>query len=83
MGELRTGVRVRAEGMGVIAKSTTTFLVLFYDSQMGSTEDGLTLLAFAAGQLAYATTVFITYYKLYGAVSLRLQSTHSEFVVNL
>lgn len=65
MAELRTGVRVRAEGLGITAKTLVTFLVLLYDTWRGA--DGkLALLAFAGGQLAYGTFVLGTYIVYYG-----------------
>ncbi|KAG6853215.1 hypothetical protein C0991_006118 [Blastosporella zonata] len=65
MAELRTGVRVRAEGLGITAKTVVTFLVLVYDLRTGG-EGGLALIAFAAGQLVYGATVLATYMTAYG-----------------
>ncbi|KAG6855616.1 hypothetical protein H0H87_000251 [Tephrocybe sp. NHM501043] len=60
MAELRTGVRVRAEGLGITAKTVVTFLVLVYDFRSGG-DGALALIAFAAGQLAYGAAVLATY----------------------
>ncbi|KII90286.1 hypothetical protein PLICRDRAFT_108790 [Plicaturopsis crispa FD-325 SS-3] len=62
MGELRTEVRVRAEGWGVVVKTLTTFAVMFYDAKE------LALVAFALGQLAYAVTVLAIYGRAFGGV---------------
>ncbi|ESK86237.1 oligosaccharide translocation protein rft1 [Moniliophthora roreri MCA 2997] len=61
MTELKTHVRVRAEGIGITMKAIVTFLILFCD-QGGD----LALLAFAFGQLAYGTTVLLLYLFSYG-----------------
>ncbi|EIN05860.1 Rft-1-domain-containing protein [Punctularia strigosozonata HHB-11173 SS5] len=64
MGGLRTQVRVRAEGLGVILKSLTTFTVLVAEVKVvkgASTDARWALLAFACGQLAYALTIFGVY----------------------
>ncbi len=50
MTTLQTGVRVRAEGLGITAKSLATFAILFPDHRRGSST--LALVAFAGGQLA-------------------------------
>lgn len=69
MAELRTGVRVRAEGLGITAKTLVTFLVLLYDTWRGA--DGkLALLAFAGGQFAYGGFVLGTYIAYYGAPNI-------------
>jgi oligosaccharide translocation protein RFT1 len=65
MSELRTGVRVRAEGLGITAKTLVTFLVLLYDTRSNASGK-LALLAFAGGQLAYGTFVLGTYVTYYG-----------------
>jgi len=57
MGEVRTGVRVRAEGLGITCKSLVTYLILHYDPTSGD----LALVAFALGQLAYSVVVFLSY----------------------
>ena len=62
--ELKTNVRVRAEGLGITAKSFVTFLVLFADARRG--QDTLALVAFALGQLAYAVVVFGHYTRTFG-----------------
>ena len=65
MAELKTGVRVRAEGLGITSKSLTTFLLLFYNTRRGK-EDDLALVAFAAGQLMYSVVMFFVYTALIG-----------------
>jgi oligosaccharide translocation protein RFT1 len=71
MGELRTIVRVRAEGLGITAKTLVTFLVLVYDARRNSDAEGrLALLAFAFGQLAYSSAVLATYAADAGYVTL-------------
>jgi oligosaccharide translocation protein RFT1 len=60
MAELKTGVRVRAEGLGITIKSLTTFLLLFYNTRRGE-DDDLALVAFAAGQLIYSVVMFFVY----------------------
>lgn len=60
MAELKTGVRVRAEGLGITSKSLTTFLLLFYNTRRGK-DDDLALVAFAAGQLMYSVVMFFVY----------------------
>lgn len=60
MGEVRTDVRVRAEGLGIIFKTITTYLILLYDSNSGHSGE-LALMAFALGQLAYSAIVFGVY----------------------
>lgn len=61
MGEGLTRIRVRAEGIGIMSKTMTTCLVLWYDSRKGRWSGELALLAFAAGQLAYGASVFAAY----------------------
>ncbi|KAF9269362.1 Rft-1-domain-containing protein [Marasmius fiardii PR-910] len=58
--ELKTGIRVRAEGAGITLKTIVTFLVLLYDYTNRPKRD-LALLSFALGQLAYGTCVFVIY----------------------
>jgi oligosaccharide translocation protein RFT1 len=70
MSELRTDVRVKAEGLGVTGKTIVTFLVLYYDSKQGANGD-LALLAFALGQLSYSICVLLKYVNSYGMQSLR------------
>ncbi|KAF8558427.1 Rft-1-domain-containing protein [Imleria badia] len=60
MGEVRTDVRVRAEGLGIIVKTITTYLILLYDNKSGYSGE-LALMAFALGQLAYSAAVFWVY----------------------
>ncbi|KAG6809832.1 hypothetical protein H0H92_014586 [Tricholoma furcatifolium] len=64
MAELRTDVRVRAEGLGITARTVVTFLVLVYDWKTKQ-EGALALIAFAGGQLAYGITVLATYLSMY------------------
>lgn len=65
MAELKTGVRVRAEGLGITSKSLTTFLLLFYNAS-GEEDDDLALVAFAAGQLMYSAVMFFVYISHFG-----------------
>lgn len=60
MAELKTGVRVRAEGLGITSKSLTTFLLLSYNTRRGK-DDDLALVAFSAGQLMYSVVMFFVY----------------------
>lgn len=60
MGQLHTDVRVRAEGLGIIFKTITTYLILLYDSNSRHPGE-LALIAFALGQLAYSASVFLAY----------------------
>lgn len=60
MGEVLTAVRVRAEGLGMIIKTITTYLTLLYDSNFRHSGE-LALMAFALGQLAYSATIFWVY----------------------
>lgn len=71
MAELRTGVRVRAEGLGITSKTVVTFLVLLYDTRRGGRQGELALLAFAGGQLAYGVSVLLTYVAHYGRAHLK------------
>jgi len=64
MSELRTNIRVTAEGLGIISKPVVTFLVLLYDARAGA-QESLALLAFAGGQMAYGTMVLGTYIVYY------------------
>lgn len=68
MAELMTGIRVRAEGLGITSKTVVTFLVLIYDHRSGG-DGALALIAFAGGQLAYGATVLGTYLAAYGVDS--------------
>ncbi|CAK5280946.1 unnamed protein product [Mycena citricolor] len=69
MVEMKTHIRVRAEGAGVMFKTLITFLVLFCDSRF--VLDGkLALAAFALGQLAYALTLLVVYVGHFGIAAL-------------
>lgn len=70
MGELRTSLRVRAEGAGIIAKTGSTFLVILAGERAGG-KGVYALIAFALGQLAYAMTVLFIYVRHYGVNSLK------------
>lgn len=70
MVQLKTNVRVRAEGSGITAKSIVTFLVLLYDVRQGDKEGRLALLAFALGQLAYSLTCVVVYLAYFGVKKL-------------
>ncbi|KIJ69625.1 hypothetical protein HYDPIDRAFT_124274 [Hydnomerulius pinastri MD-312] len=61
MGEVRTGIRVRAEGLGISAKTILTYLILLFDSNFRQRPGELALVAFAFGQLAYSQVVLIVY----------------------
>jgi oligosaccharide translocation protein RFT1 len=61
----RTQLRVRAEGLAVISRTTTTFLVLLYDYKYGY-HGVLALLGFAAGQLSYSFVLVSLYAASYG-----------------
>lgn len=65
MAELRTNVRVKAEGLAITVKTLVTFLVLVYDASRGESGGTLTLLAFAGGQMAYGITALLTYLAYY------------------
>jgi len=64
MVDLKTNVRIRAEGFGITAKSILTFLILVYDSREGNGD--FALVAFAVGQLAYSVVMFLTYVASFG-----------------
>jgi oligosaccharide translocation protein RFT1 len=81
MGELRTGVRVRAEGLGVVAKTTATFTVLLWESRSLGEHGTLALPAFAVGQLAYAVVVLSSYLIAYGHEPLRLHRLPGQLYV--
>ncbi|KAJ7221716.1 Rft-1-domain-containing protein [Mycena pura] len=69
MAEMKTHLRVRAEGTGVIFKTLVTVLVLLYDTKMRM--DGtLALMAFAAGQLSYSLCLWVVYVWHYGLSAL-------------
>ncbi|KDQ54484.1 hypothetical protein JAAARDRAFT_135495 [Jaapia argillacea MUCL 33604] len=78
MAELRTSVRVRAEGLGVVGKAVTSFSILFYDARQPDTSGSWTLLAYAMGQVAYATLVLAVYLAQYGVRGLWVSSSMSE-----
>src|ERR1700689_1787661 len=69
MGEVLTGIRVRAEGIGITSKTTMTCFILWYDSRRETRSGDLALLAFAAGQLAYGVSVFASYLSHFREVS--------------
>lgn len=58
--ELRVDVRVRAEGAAVFSKTLVTFLGLAWASPEWA------LVAFAAGQAAYALTTFVVFWNFCG-----------------
>lgn len=57
---VRTGARVRAEGLGITCKTLVTYLVLLYDSTRPDSGE-FALVAFALGQSAYSSVVFFSY----------------------
>ena len=65
MSELRTDIRVKAEGLGVTTKTVTTFLILHYASRRRPAGN-LALLAFALGQLSYSVCLLAKYINAYG-----------------
>jgi len=69
MVNLKTTVRVRAEGLGITIKSITAFLILLYDTKFG--QGNLSLLAFAFGQLLYSTTMFAKYLTYFGLKAMQ------------
>jgi len=64
MTRLKTSVRVRAEGLGIILKNITTFLILFHDSK--NDQGDLALVAFAMGQLIYSLAMIVAYMYYFG-----------------
>lgn len=70
MCEVLTGVRVRAEGVGIMGKTLATCLVLWCDSMYGTRSGEYALLAFATGQLSYGILVFTTYAIYFRGISL-------------
>ena len=62
MGEVLTGIRVKAEGTGVTVKTLVTCAILWGDSLRKTRAGDLALLAFAFGQLSYSMVVLLTYY---------------------
>ncbi|KAJ7915534.1 Rft protein-domain-containing protein [Mycena leptocephala] len=69
MAEMKTHIRVRAEGTGVMLKTLVTFLVLFYDSK-ADMDGALALIAFAMGQLSYSLCLLGVYLSHYGFSAL-------------
>ncbi|KAF5371207.1 hypothetical protein D9758_004092 [Tetrapyrgos nigripes] len=66
MAELKTHVRVRAEGVGITCKTLLTFVVLVWDARRPHSDgNDLALVAFGLGQLAYGTCVFGMYLSHY------------------
>jgi hypothetical protein len=63
--EFHTNVRVRVEALAILAKNSTTFLGLLYDSSLGNQRQ-YALVAFAFGQLAYGIVKLGTYVYYYG-----------------
>jgi len=76
MVDLKTNVRVRAEGLGITAKSILTFLILLYDSREGGGD--FALVAFALGQLTYSVVMFFTYTISFGWGVLRPTKPSSQ-----
>ncbi|KAJ6488475.1 Rft protein-domain-containing protein [Mycena vitilis] len=75
MAEMKTHIRVRAEGLGISAKTLVTFLVLLYDSKAGLDGD-LALMAFALGQLSYSLCLLAIYLSHYGPSALFPSATN-------
>ncbi|KAJ7349075.1 Rft protein-domain-containing protein [Mycena albidolilacea] len=69
MAEMKTHIRVRAEGMAIASKTLVTYLVLLYDSKAKLNGD-LALLAFALGQLSYSLLLLAVYLSHYGFTAL-------------
>lgn len=78
MAELRTKVRVRAEGLGITGKALITFFMLVYDTRRGEGQGALALLAFAGGQLTYGVIVLLTYLTFYGAGYLQSRTFRTK-----
>ncbi|TFK20446.1 Rft-1-domain-containing protein [Coprinopsis marcescibilis] len=76
MVQLKTDVRVRAEGLGITCKSVVTFFVLLYDVRYG--DNSLPLVAFAAGQLTYGVIVFLSYARKLGIPWFRASSSQKK-----
>jgi len=70
MVQLKTNVRVKAEGTGIMTKSIVTFFVLLYDVRKVDGQGTLALLAFALGQLAYSVACWMVYLRYLGASPL-------------
>lgn len=80
--ELRLNVRVRAEGVAVVAKSVVAFLVLAFASGEWA------LVAFALGQAAYGLSLLVVFLGVYKGdvnyIPRRVQTTlHDKCVVSL
>ncbi|EKM74897.1 hypothetical protein AGABI1DRAFT_132740 [Agaricus bisporus var. burnettii JB137-S8] len=75
MVQLKTNVRVRAEGCGITAKSIVTFLVLLADKG-----GRWALLAFAVGQFSYSLACLVVYLVYFGVGRLKPQADASGFV---
>lgn len=71
MVQLKTNIRVKAEGVGITAKSMVTFLVLLYDIRKADGQGELALLAFTLGQLAYSFACWVVYLGYLGVSPLR------------
>lgn len=82
MGELRTSLRVRGEGMGVVLKTAVTFFVIFLTRQAAE-RDKYALAAFALGQFAYASTLFTVYTRYYGFQALKFIRQPGPMYVHL
>ncbi|KAJ3740191.1 Rft protein-domain-containing protein, partial [Lentinula detonsa] len=70
MTNLKTRLRVRAEGVAITTKTLTTFLVLLYDASRGDGGGDLALLAFAFGQLVYGSSAFLIYLREFRGAGL-------------
>lgn len=81
MGEVLTGVRVRAEGVAITSKTATTCFVLWYDSRMSAHSGELGLVAFATGQLAYGVFLCATYLSHFRGMSWRPTHIASSCVI--
>jgi oligosaccharide translocation protein RFT1 len=73
--EFHTKVRVRVEALAILAKNSTTFLGLLYDSSLGNQSRQYSLVAFAFGQLAYGIVKLGTYTYYYGRPTILLKPT--------
>jgi hypothetical protein len=82
MGELRTGLRVRSEGTGIVLKTAVTFLVMLF-SHRGGVKDKYALTAFALGQFTYALTLFVVYTRHYGFNALKFMRQPGPMCVHL
>jgi oligosaccharide translocation protein RFT1 len=65
--ELQFGLRVTSEGTGVILRTLTTVAILF------AAPAQCNLLAFALGQLTYALSIFVVYWRAYRGDSCALR----------